>query len=65
MIEITGDDVQTEYLADQICSGVKAGIEGSIHSFRDIFNELSQDGWGLLLMDAANAFNSMSRSAAI
>ena len=41
MIEITGDDVQTECLADQICSGVKAGIEGSIHSFRDMFNELS------------------------
>ena len=65
MIEITGDTVQTECLAEQICSRVKAGIEGSIHSFRDMFNELSQDGWGLLLMDAANAFNSMSRSAAI
>ena len=28
MIEITGDDVQTKCLVDQICSGVKAGIEG-------------------------------------
>ena len=33
MIEITGDDVQSECLADQICSGMKAGFEGSIHSF--------------------------------
>ena len=31
MLFITGDDVQSECLADQICSGLKSGIEGSIH----------------------------------
>ena len=30
IIFITGDDVQFECLADQICSGIKSGIEGSI-----------------------------------
>ena len=65
MISITGDDVQAECLADQICSGLKSGIERSIHAFRNLFNDLAQDGWGLLLMDAMNAFNSLSRSAAI
>ena len=38
LIEITGDDVRTKCLTDQICSGVKAGIEGSIDAFRDMFN---------------------------
>ena len=65
MTYITGYDVQAECLADQICSGLKSGIEGSIHAFRNLFNDLAQDGWGLLLMDATNAFNSLSRSAAI
>ena len=60
MLFITGDDVQSECLADQICSGLKSGIEGSIHAFRNLFNDHAQDGWGMLLMDAANAFNSIS-----
>ena len=61
MIQITGDDVQQECLSDQICSGIKSGIEGSIHAFCQLFEEFSSDGWGILLMDAANAFNSISR----
>ena len=65
MIDITGDDVQAECLADQLCSGIKAGIEGAIHAFSSMFDELSNDGWGLLLMDASNAFNSVNRAAAI
>ena len=65
MLFITGDDVQSECLADQICSGLKSGIEGSIHAFRNLFNNHAQDGWGMLLMDAANAFNSISRSVVI
>ena len=40
MIFITGDDVQFECLADQICSGIKSGIEGSIHAFRSLYEEL-------------------------
>ena len=65
MIQITGDDVEQECLSDQICSGIKSGIEGSIHAFCQLFEEFSNDGWGILLMDAANAFNSISRGAAI
>ena len=48
-----------------LCSGIKAGIKGAIHAFSSMFDELSNDGWGLLLMDASNAFNSVNRAAAI
>ena len=65
MIYISGDDVQLECSSDQICSGLKSGIKGSIHSMRNLFDEQAQDGYGLLLMDAVNAFNSMSRLAVI
>jgi len=65
MLYIIRDNVQSECLANQICSGLKLEIEGFIHSFRNLFNDLAQDGWGLLLMDASNAFNSISRLAAI
>ena len=65
MIEITGDDVQQECLADQLASGIKSGIEGAIHAFNDLFDQLAKDGWGFLLVDASNAFNSVSRPAAL
>jgi hypothetical protein len=65
MIDITGEDVEQECLADQLASGIKAGIEGSIHAFTDLFNEQAHDGWGLFLVDANNAFNSISRPAAL
>ena len=35
-----------------------------IHPIQELFQERCEDGFGLLLMDAANAFGSLSRSAA-
>jgi hypothetical protein len=63
MIDITGDCVQQECQADQLGLGIKSGIEGSIHVFSDFFEEYAIQGWGLLLVDAANAFNALSRQA--
>ena len=39
MIDITGDDVEQECQADQLGSGIKSAIEGSIHAFSDLFEE--------------------------
>ena len=65
MIFVTGDDVQFECLANQICSGIKSGIEGSIHTFRSLYEKLSVERNSLLLMNACNALKSKSHMTAI
>ena len=65
MVYITGEDVQMECGTDQLCSGLKSGIEAGIHAIKTLFNDHSEEGWGLLLIDAANAFNSISRPMAL
>ena len=48
---------------DQLCSRLKTDIEGS--SVRDLFEEKSGNDFRLLLVDAKNALNSVSRTAAL
>ncbi len=54
-------DVEEVCGADQLCSGAKAGIEAAAHAMNDMFD--SDETEGVLLVDAANAFNVLSRPA--
>ena len=61
----TGMDVEKLCGTDQLCSGLKAGIEGAVHTMRELFEENAGSGWGLLLVDAKNAFNAVNREATL
>ena len=65
MMLCTGVDVQDECGADQLCSGLRGGIEGAIHAVSEVFESRSGDGYGVLMVDARNAFNSLNRSVGL
>ena len=55
----TGMDVEEVCGTDQLCSGIKAGIEGAVHTMRELIDVNAGTGCGLLLVDAKN--NSINR----
>ena len=48
-----------------MCAGAGAGIEGAVHAMNELFEENRHNGWGVLLVDAKNALNSLNRMAAL
>ena len=62
---VAGGDVRETCGSDQLCSGLEAGIEAAIHAMNDLFDQHKGNGWGVLLVDASNAFNVLNRRAAL
>ena len=55
----TRADLEEVCGTDQQCFGLRAGMEGAIHTVEELFDVNCDAGWGLLLVDAKDAFNSL------
>ena len=63
VVDVVKDDIQEALGSIQTCGGLKSGIEASIHSIKDIWEEEATEA--VLLVDADNAFNRLNRRLAI
>ena len=58
-------DLEVQFGTDQLCAKNRCTIEGAVHAMCGLFAEYqSHSGWGywgILLVDATNAFNSLNR----
>ena len=61
VMKIVKTDVQDAAGSLQVCAGQPGGCESAIHAMRTIYEDDDTDA--VLLIDAANAFNSMNRGA--
>ena len=62
---LTKFDLSDSCNISQLCGGVRCGIEAAIHTISDLFKEHEGEGWGVLMIDATNAFNCINRQAAL
>ena len=62
---VTRSDAEEVAGIKQMCAGAKAGIEAAIHAVNEIFDGHKANEWGVLLIDASNALNSLNRIAAL
>ena len=59
---VAGASATSKCVADQLCAGLKAGVEGEVHTVSQAWVETDVDEKnGFLVIDAENAFNSISR----
>ena len=54
-------DVKQISKMDQLYSRLKAGIQVQYTPCSSLYDEKAWDGWGVLLVDARNAFNSVNK----
>ena len=64
VLVVTGAEVKEACGTEQLCGGLDAGIEGGVQVVRLLWQQYSQEEeWGLLLIDARNAFNEENHAA--
>jgi hypothetical protein len=65
----TKHEVVDEGGTDQLATSLPAAIEGGVHTMRELWEQYGEedheDGYGMLLVDASNAFNAVNRIAAL
>ena len=61
VMSITKEHIKKSVGSLQVCAGHEAGCEAAIHAMTDIFHH--DDTEAVILIDAANAFNSINRKA--
>ena len=63
VLAVSVDEATLKCGSDQLAGGLEAGIEGAIHALREMWDTMAGgvDGWGVLLVDARNAFNEINR----
>ena len=57
------DDIQSAAGPLQICAGHQSGCEAAVHVMHDLFE--TSEAEAMIFVDAANAFNSINRKAAL
>ena len=62
LLEVTTDDIRKVVWTLQLCAGQISGCEAGIHAMMNLWTESNTEA--ILLVDASNAFNSLSREAA-
>ena len=61
IVSVVRNDIISSVGSLQVCAGHEAGCEAAIHAMHTIFEEENTEA--VLLVDAANAFNSVNREA--
>ena len=60
VMSVVKGDIQESVGSLQVCAGQAGGCEAAIHAMRSIYEE--DESYAVLLIDAANAFNSINRA---
>ena len=62
VLAVGGESVKNACGSTQLCGGLEAAIEGAVHTLNEAWMEKEEeDDWGVLLVDARNAFNEGNR----
>ena len=62
---LTRRDVVNLRKVRQLCSGLNAGIKGSVHAMRELYDKHHGNGLGAASCGCKNSFNLLNRAAAL